>query len=72
VASFLTEDIGRLVKEEIVRPNKKVIQEPRIWINLLSSQPLAFNLFGELRLEEGFLTANMLFKKLWFSSKKCG
>ena len=34
----------------------KVIKEPRIWNNLLSSQPLAFNLFGELKLDAELTT----------------
>jgi len=48
--NFLTTRIFELVKN-VVNSNsdkKKVIQEPRIWTNLLSSQPLAFNMFGEL------------------------
>ena len=49
--NFLTPDIFEIVKREIANKKKsrKVIQEPRIWTNLLSSQPLAFNLFGELK-----------------------
>lgn len=48
--NFLTKKIFELVKN-VVNNNsdkKKVIQEPRIWTNLLSSQPMAFNMFGEL------------------------
>ena len=49
-ANFLTKKIFEIVRNEVSNKNKKekVIQEPRIWNNLLSSQPLAFNLFGEL------------------------
>lgn len=49
-ANFLTKNIFEIVKNEVSTKNKsgKVIKEPRIWNNLLSSQPLAFNLFGEL------------------------
>ncbi len=49
-ANFLTENIFNIVKNEISNKHKngKMIKEPRIWNNLLSSQPLAFNLFGEL------------------------
>jgi hypothetical protein len=53
-SNFLTKEIANLVKKEICHP-EKVIQEPRIWNNLLSSQPLAFNLFGELK-EPGYET----------------
>lgn len=48
--NFLTDKIRGLVREEIekAKRNKGLIKEPRIWDNLLSSQPLCFNLFGEL------------------------
>lgn len=48
--NFLTEKIFELVKKEISNRDEKgrVIIPSRIWQNLLSSQPLAFNLFGEL------------------------
>ena len=39
----------------------KLISEPRIWENLLSSQPLAFNLFGELHFD--LKLATKFFKK---------
>jgi len=50
-ANFLTKRIFEIVKFEIENKHieGKVIKEPRIWNNLLSSQPLAFNLFGELK-----------------------
>jgi hypothetical protein len=49
-ANFLTDAIKQLVSKAIVdvRKEKGLIGEPRIWNNLLSSQPLCFNLFGEL------------------------
>jgi hypothetical protein len=49
-ANFLTERIGALVQYEIhkAKIDGRMISEPRIWNNLLSSQPLCFNLFGEL------------------------
>lgn len=48
--NFLTEKIKEIVTNEVRNSHKsgKLISEPRIWNNLLSSQPLAFNLFGEL------------------------
>lgn len=46
--NFLTSKIKELVKAEVANKGK-VIQEPRIWDNLLSSQPMAFNLFGEMK-----------------------
>ena len=50
-ANFLTPNIFEIVKNEVKYKSieRKVIKEPRIWNNLLSSQPLAFNLFGELK-----------------------
>ncbi len=51
-ANYLTNSIFEIVKSEVenAKTQGKVISEPRIWNNLLSSQPLAFNLFGELKL----------------------
>jgi hypothetical protein len=62
--NFITDRIGNLVQEEI-KNKEKVIGQPRIWNNLLSSQPLAFNLFGELKLEEGLKTATKVFRELF-------
>ncbi len=62
-ANFLTNHIGDIV-EENVKNSTGLIKEPRIWDNLLSSQSLAFNLFGELATEKGFKTATNSFKKL--------
>ena len=64
-ANFLTPEIFELVKHEVANKHihRKVIQEPRIWNNLLSSQPLAFNLFGELKLDLGLAT--LVFKDLY-------
>lgn len=64
-ANFLTENIGQLVSKEVAegKKNKSLIAEPRIWNNLLSSQPLCFNLFGELKLNPDLAT--QLFSKLF-------
>jgi hypothetical protein len=64
-ANFLTKNIFEIVKQEVKNKQKegKVIQEPRIWNNLLSSQPLAFNLFGELKPNNG--TATKVFQHLF-------
>lgn len=64
-ANFLTNGIFEIVKYEVKNKNidRKVIQEPRIWNNLLSSQPLAFNLFGELKINKDLATT--IFKKLY-------
>lgn len=39
------------------------IDEDRLWANLLSSQPLAFNLFAELRVDLDL--ASRVFRRLW-------
>ncbi|MBE9469231.1 MAG: hypothetical protein IMY72_13040 [Bacteroidetes bacterium] len=64
-ANFLTNSIFEIVKYEVANGKKvgKVISEPRIWNNLLSSQPLAFNLFGELKLDKQL--ARQVFSELY-------
>ena len=64
-ANFLTDNIRRLVEGEIVkaRANGGLISEPRIWNNLLSSQPLCFNLFGEMHCDLDL--ASNYFRKLF-------
>ncbi len=64
-ANYLTDSIFKIVKTEVesAKQKGKVISEPRIWNNLLSSQPLAFNLFGELKLNG--LLGTMVFKELY-------
>ena len=49
--NFLTPAIQEVVRKEVddpIRSRGKVYLKPRIYNNLLSSQPLCFNLFGEL------------------------
>ncbi len=64
-SNFITQKIGKLVENEVkdANENGKLISEPRIWNNLLSSQPLSFNLFGELCFDLNLATR--LFKKLF-------
>lgn len=52
-SNFLTTNIKQLVTKEVANIKKTgaLIGEPRIWNNLLSSQPLCFNLFGELHFD---------------------
>lgn len=49
-ANFLTERIQLLAAEEMAKAKASgaLFHEGRMWANLLSSQPLCFNLFGEL------------------------
>src|SRR5690349_508732 len=48
--NYLTDGIREAVRTALRDP-KKLIKAPRIYDDLLSSQPLCFNLFGELALE---------------------
>ena len=56
--NFMTDNIKKLVSEKILEIRSKggLVGEPRIWNNLLSSQPLCFNLFGELHYDLGLAT----------------
>jgi hypothetical protein len=52
LANYLTETVREVVRAEVLDPAKaagKLYGQPRIFNNLLSSQPLCFNLFGELQ-----------------------
>jgi PD-(D/E)XK nuclease superfamily len=64
-ANFLTDKTKLLAEYELLRKRNfgKLIKEDRMWENLLSSQPLAFNLFGELHFDHKLATG--LFKRLF-------
>jgi len=50
--NYLTDSIRDVVRAEVLgarRGDGKLFGEPRIFNDLLSSQPLCFNLFGELK-----------------------
>lgn len=52
LANYLTDTIKDVVRAEVLDPSKskgKLYGKPRIFNDLLSSQPLCFNLFGELQ-----------------------
>lgn len=49
-ANYLTENITSVVRTEVQR-TEKFYKAPRIYDDLLSSQPLCFNLFAELHLD---------------------
>src|SRR5512142_960311 len=54
LANFLTENIRSVVAREVLDPHAsagKLFGKPRIFNDLLSSQPLCFNLFAELRFD---------------------
>lgn len=46
--NYLTPNIRDVVRRELNKPSDKLYKPPRIYDSLLSSQPLCFNLFGEL------------------------
>ena len=52
LANYLSDTIRDVVREEVMKPGKskgKLYGKPRIFNDLLSSQPLCFNLFAELK-----------------------
>ena len=50
--NFLSLDIAKqALREMVYRENGAMIDADRLWNNLLSSQPLCFNLFGNLKLD---------------------
>jgi hypothetical protein len=60
LANFLTDTVRSVVRSEMETAGRdllKLIKEPRIYNDLLSSQPLCFNLFGELKADLGQATA---------------
>lgn len=60
--NFLTETVREVVRAEVIDPVRsrgKLYGKPRIFYNLLSSQPLCFNLFGELQRDLHLATAAM-------------
>ncbi len=62
--NFLTPEIAALAyREYVYQETGALIDEERLWMNLLSSQPLCFNLFGELKLDDE--KANRFFRYLF-------
>jgi hypothetical protein len=54
LANYLTDNIRSIVRAEVVDGDRRVGKlygEPRIFNDLLSSQPMCFNLFGEMALD---------------------
>ena len=50
-ANFISPVIATLAfRESVYREIGAVIEQERLWTNMLSSQPLCFNLFGDLKL----------------------
>lgn len=61
LSNFLTEGIRDVVREtirsDVTAHEGKLFSTPRIYDDLLSSQPLCFNLFGEMKKDLGVATA---------------
>jgi len=65
LSNYLTEVIRGVVRQEVIEPGNsqgKLYGKPRIFNNLLSSQPLAFNLFAEL--QQDLPLATSVFQKM--------
>ena len=62
LANYLNDTIRDVVREEVLTPENshgKLYAKPRIFNDLLSSQPLCFNLFAELKRDLHLATAVM-------------
>ena len=60
LANYLTDRVKQVVRHEVMDKSKsqgKLFSRPRIFNDLLSSQPLCFNLFGEMRHDLSLATA---------------
>lgn len=56
-ANFLRPEIARLARREVAyRQPGALIEQRRLWCNLLSSMPLTFNVIGPLRLDSKLAT----------------
>ena len=67
--NFMSPYIQRLIDDELTNKGDRLIDEKRMRENLLSSQPLCFNLFGELKkdLDKALKFFNLIYKD-YFSS----
>ena len=66
LSNFLTDNIKRAVRSEtasVRQGSGQLVEEERLYANLLSSQPLCFNLFGELQADLSLATS--VFRELW-------
>ena len=62
LSNYLTENVRDVVRSEVLDLGKskgKLYSKPRIFDDLLSSQPLCFNLFGELKKDLSLATRVM-------------
>jgi hypothetical protein len=56
-AAFISPEIMNLVRREVAyREEGALVDQKRLWQNMLSSAPLVFNLFGALKLDLSFAT----------------
>ena len=68
--NFLTDAIKEVVLKKVIEnsaesQNHALIEEERLWENMLSSQPLCFNLFGELSIPSNKEMATSYFQVLF-------
>lgn len=64
MANYLTPTIREVVRRALAdRQRGALFAEPRLWVDLLSSQPLCFNLFGELAADRDLAT--QVFRTWW-------
>ena len=64
--NFLSQNIADAVKQTIQERREAIsgiLEEDRLFNNLLSSQPLCFNFFGELKMDTGF--ALQVLQQFW-------
>lgn len=62
--NFLTHHIAKVARyESVYREPGAFIDEDRLWHNMLSSQPLCFNLFGPMKLDDAL--SNRFWSKLF-------
>jgi hypothetical protein len=63
-ANFLSSDLARLARfESVYREPGAIIEQDRLWANMLSSQALCFNLFGDLKHDRE--KASRAFRSMW-------
>lgn len=63
-ANFLSSDLARLARyESVYREPGAMIEQDRLWANMLSSQTLCFNLFGDLKHDRE--KASRVLRSLW-------
>ncbi|GAA2573563.1 hypothetical protein GCM10010210_56460 [Pseudonocardia hydrocarbonoxydans] len=63
LANYISDPAKRQVEAAVAKKNGALLSQPRLWVDLLSSQPLCFNLFGPLAEDLDLATATL--RLLW-------